>query len=100
MNLKKAIPYIKNKYILSSLVLLVILLFFEDTNIFRLYKYHSQLNEIKTENIRKEFEIEEIKTKTTELTTDPKALEIFARETYKMKKNNEVVFLFMDEDKK
>ncbi len=95
MNLKKAIPYLKNKYIISSLVLLLILLFFEDTNIFRLYAYKSELNSLTKENNQKEIEIEDIKVKTTELTTDPIALEVFARETYKMKKNDEVVFLFV-----
>lgn len=95
MDFKKAIPYLKNKYIITSLVLLLILLFFEDTNIFRLYSYKSQLNSLKVENDQKEIEIEDIKIKTTELTTDPVALEVFARETYKMKKNDEVVFLFI-----
>jgi cell division protein FtsB len=95
MNFKKAIPYLKNKYIISGMVLLLILLFFEDTNIFTLYRYKSQLNSLKLENDQKEIEIEDIKVKTTELTTDPIALEVFARETYKMKKNDEVVFLFI-----
>ncbi len=100
MNFKKALPYLKNKYIISSLVLLLILLFFEDTNIFRLYSYKSDLNALTVENDQKEIEIEEIKIKTTELTTDPVALEIFARETYKMKKNDEVVFLFLKDSLK
>lgn len=95
MNFKKAIPYLKNKYIISGMVLFLILLFFEDTNIFTLYRYKSQLNSLKLENDQKEIEIEDIKVKTTELTTDPIALEVFARETYKMKKNDEVVFLFI-----
>jgi cell division protein FtsB len=95
MDFKKAIPYLKNKYIISSLVLFLILLFFEDTNIFRLYSYKSDLNTLTKANDQKEIEIEDIKIKTTELTTDPIALEVFARETYKMKKNDEVVFLFI-----
>ena len=77
------------------MVLLLILFFFEDTNVYRLYLYKTELNYIKTQNDIKEKEIELIKIKTTELTTDPVALEIFARETYKMKKNDEVVFLFV-----
>lgn len=95
MDFKKVIPYLKNKYIISGMVLFLILLFFEDTNIFTLYRYKSQLNSLKVENDQKEIEIEDIKIKTTELTTDPVALEVFARETYKMKKNDEVVFLFI-----
>jgi cell division protein FtsB len=95
MNFKKIVPYLKNKYIIATAVLVLILVFFEDTNVYRLYLYKTELNNMRQENDLKEQEIEHIKIKTTELTTDPVALEIFARETYKMKKNDEVVFLFV-----
>lgn len=93
--LKKIIPYLKNKYILSTMVLVMILAFFEDTNLFRLYRYKKQLSEVMLSNQQKEEEIILIKKKTTELTTNPEALETFARETYRMKKVNETVFLFV-----
>lgn len=92
---KKILPYLKNKYILSTLVLVLILAFFEDTNLFRLYKYKKQLSEVVHNNEQKEHEIILIKEKTLELTTNPDALETFARETYKMKKEDETVFLFV-----
>jgi len=50
-------------------------------------------------NDLKRIEIEEIKVKINELTTNPEELEKFARETYRMKKANEVIFLFVKEDK-
>jgi len=74
------------------------LLFFEDTNIFRLISYKIDLYRIVKENNKKEKEIQEISKKTGELTTNVKTLEFFARETYKMKKPNEVIFLFVPED--
>ncbi|CAG5080162.1 FtsB family cell division protein [Parvicella tangerina] len=97
---KKYLPYLKNKYILSTLALLLILTFFEDTNLYRLYQYKKQLSEVIQSNAQKEEEIVEIKQKTTELTTNPEALETFARETYKMKKEDEVVFLFVSDSLK
>lgn len=92
---KKILPYLKNKYVLSTLALVFILAFFEDTNLFRLYKYKKQLSEVIKNNEQKEHEIILIKEKTVELTTNPDALETFARETYKMKKEDETVFLFV-----
>lgn len=85
---------------MATLALLLILTFFEDTNLFRLYKYKSQLNEIMESNQQKEDEIVLIKQKTTELTTNPEALETFARETYIMKKEDETVFLFVHKEDK
>lgn len=95
--LKKYLPYLRNKYVLSTLVLVLILAFFEDTNLFRLYQYKKQLSEVVRSNLQKEEEIVIIKQKTVELTTNPDALETFARETYKMKKEDEVVFLFVSD---
>lgn len=88
----------KNKYFISSLVLVVILLFFEDTNLFGQYKMNKKLTAFQVENQQKLIEIEELKLKINELTTNQKELEKFARETYCMKKNDEVIFLFVEEE--
>lgn len=96
--LKKYLPYIKNKYLISILVLLIVLLVIEDTNVFSLFKLKSDLKELREDNLEKEKSIENIKKKTLELTTNPEALEKFARENYKMKKKDEVIYLFVDKD--
>jgi cell division protein FtsB len=93
--LKKYLPLFKNKYFLATSFLLVMLLFFEDTNVFRLIGYKIDHYKMVKENNRKEVEIQEIGKKTSELTTNIKTLEFFARETYRMKKTNEVIFLFV-----
>ena len=49
------------------------------------------------ENTNKQKEIEKVKEKTIQLTTNKDELEKFARETYFMKKKNEVVYLFVNE---
>ncbi len=99
MIMKKSFRLIKNKYFLSTLILLVILIVFEDTNIYRQFKSLNKLSELQEANDLKRIEIEEIKVKIKELTTNPEELEKFARETYRMKKANEVIFLFAEEDK-
>lgn len=96
--LKKYLPYLKNKYLISILVLLTVLFVIEDTNVFSLFKLKSDLKELKEDNLKKEKSIENIKQKTLELTTNPEALEKFARENYKMKKKDEVIYLFVDRD--
>ena len=97
--MKRSIRLIKDKYFLSILILLVILVAFEDTNIYRQFKSLNKLSALQEINDLKRTEIEEIKVKIDELTTNPEELEKFARETYRMKKPNEVIFLFVEEDK-
>jgi len=72
------------------------LLIFEDTTIYRQYKSRKKLQELQAANNLKRIEIEKIKVKINELTTDPEELEKFARETYLMKKDDEVIFLFVE----
>lgn len=96
--LKKYLPYLKNKYLISIIVLLIVLLVIEDTNVFSLFKLKTDLKELKEDNLKKKESIESIKQKTLELTTNPEALEKFARENYKMKKKDEVIYLFVDRD--
>ncbi len=96
--LKKYLPYLKNKYLISIIVLLGVLFVIEDTSVFSLIKLKSDLKELREDNNQKEKDIENIKKKTLELTTNPEALEKFARENYKMKKKDEVIYLFVDKD--
>ena len=96
--MKQSIRLIKNRYFFSAAILIVILIVFEDTNIYRQIKSHNKLSELRATNELKRQEIEEIKVKVNELTTNPQELEKFARETYHMKKENEVVFLFVEEE--
>ena len=97
--MKRSIRLIKDKYFLSTLILLVILVAFEDTNIYRQFKSLNKLSALQEVNDLKRIEIEEIKVKINELTTNPEELEKFARETYRMKKENEIIFLFVEENK-
>lgn len=89
----KSIKLLYNRYFFSIIILLVILFIVEDTTIYKLYKMKKELNEIKEQNVKKISEIEQVKLKTIQLTTDNSALEKFAREHYLMKKKNEVIYI-------
>ena len=54
------------------------------------------VNDLIQENYYREIEIQKVKEKTIQLTTNRDALEKFARETYFMKKKDEVVYVFTD----
>ena len=90
------IKFFNNKYFYTTVTLFLILLIFEDTNLFRLYEMKKELNEITNQNNVKSIEIEQVKEKTLQLTTNKEALEKFAREHYLMKKKDEVIYVFDD----
>ena len=75
-------------------MLIIVLLLFDDTTLFKLYKMKQELHTLELENIKKQKEIIQIKEKTKQLTTNKFALEKFAREHYLMKKNDEVIYVF------
>jgi cell division protein DivIC len=90
----KLFQIFKNRYILSTVILLFTLLIIDNTTIFKMFKMKTELFNIKEENIKKQNEILNIKTKTKQLTTNKFALEKFAREHYLMKKQDEVIYVF------
>ena len=90
------VKFFNNKYFYTTVTLFLILLIFEDTTLFRLYEMKKELNEITNQNKVKTIEIEQVKEKTLQLTTNKEALEKFAREHYLMKKKDEVIYVFDD----
>ena len=97
--MKKFLSVIKNKYIIASLAFILVILFIDDTSIFQLYRMKNKHKAILLENKNKVKEIKSLKEKTRLLKTNKDALEKFARETYRMKKNDEVLYIFVDQKK-
>jgi cell division protein DivIC len=95
---KKYFRFLNNKYILSLLVFFVWLLFFDQNNLLERHKLSSEYDQLLQEReyyIRK---IEEDRNRIKELKTDNENLEKFAREQYLMKKDNEEIFVIVEED--
>ena len=95
--LKKIPNWLKNKYMITVVVFMVWISFFDQNNFFTQYDFVKELESLEKD---KTFFIEEL-TKTrqelNDLTTNPVTLEKFAREKYFMKKDNEEIFVFEQE---
>ena len=84
---------IRNKYIITSILFLLWILFLDDYNLINQKRMQEKVNELVKQ---KEFYNSEIKSDSTELSelkNNPKQQERFAREKFLMKKENEDVFI-------
>ena len=88
---------LKNRYVLVMLSFFVYLLALEETDLITLTGYKMKVHELEGQKAYFEGQLEETKVAITELTTDDAALERFAREHHFMKRENEDVFVFLDE---
>lgn len=75
----------------------VYLLALEETDLITLTGYKMKVHELENQEAYYLDQLEQTKTAITELTTDDAALERFAREHHFMKRENEDVFVFLDE---
>jgi len=91
-------PYIFNKYVLTTLGFLVWLTFFDQHDFILQHSYKKKLNGLKKESRYYSDQIEKNKKTMEELFTNNKNLERFAREKYYMKRDNEDIFVFVDEN--
>ncbi len=90
-------PFLKNKYIIAIILVLIWLLFFDNNNFVQQYKFSRDLKRLKAE---REYYIREIEKDSLikyNLENNPEALERFAREQYYMKKENEDIFIIKQE---
>jgi len=95
--LKILIRIFRNKYILTLLVLIVWLLVFDRNNLIDRVKYLKALDEMEEQKIYYIEKIRHDSARLNELRTDAENLEKFAREQYLMKKENEDIFVIVDE---
>lgn len=86
-------PYLYNKYLLTSVGFVVWILFFDRNDFF---VQRERRNELKALERNKAYFIEQIAAErkfSEDLKKDPAAIEKFAREQYKMKRDGEDLFL-------
>ncbi len=96
--IKNILPKLKDKYAISMLLFIVWISFFDDNNFIVQYHYKKKLSELQHDEEFYKKEIEKNKRDLYFLTSSPKNLEKFAREKFLMKKSNEDVFIFVDEN--
>ena len=89
---------IKNKYFITAFSFLIWLSFFDRNDFITQYTYRSKLHELEKERDYYVTEIVKNKIEVSDLLTNPKNLERFAREKYRMKRDNEDVFVLVREN--
>ena len=86
---------LKNKYFLTTIGIIVWLLFFDKNDVFTQYDLIEKCHKLDKEKTYYITEIENNKANLNELRTNKKSLETFSREKYLMKKENEDIFVFV-----
>lgn len=91
----KTIQFIKNKYFLTVLGLLVWLVFFDKNDVFTQYELIQKCKKLEKEKQYYISEIEHNIANLSDLQNNKKSLETFSREKYLMKKENEDIYVFV-----
>lgn len=95
--MKKIISVLKNKYLLTLVVLCVWVVFFDKNDLSTQIELRKEVKQLQEERNYYAHEIAEITADIRELTSNPKTLEKFAREKYLMKRDNEEIFVLVEE---
>lgn len=95
--MNRLLDLLKNKYFLSSIAFLIWMLFFDRNDIISQYDYRSQVNKLENEKEFYNNEIAKVQKDLDELTSNRDKLEKFARERYLMKRDNEDVFVIIED---
>lgn len=98
--LRKIVRILDNRYTWAAIAFLVWMIFFDRYNLITRFNLKKELNNAKDQKEYYLQEIEKDQHAIKELTTDTASLEKFAREKYLMKKEDEDIFLIMEEKKK
>ncbi|MCX2745011.1 septum formation initiator family protein [Mangrovivirga sp. M17] len=100
LELEKFLSRIKSKmsniFVLSLVVFLVWMLFFDNTNFITTFKLNSKLNNLEKEKEYYEENIQQVEKDRKELLSNTELLEKFARERYFMKKESEDLYIIVD----
>ena len=89
---------LKNKYYLSIFVFIVWIAFLDRNDFISQYTYSKKLKQLKRDKEYFLTQIEADKKNLEELISNSKNLEKFAREKYLMKKEDEDIFIIIEED--
>ena len=85
---------LKNKYILTAGFFAVWMLFFDTRDIITThFKQRGELNRLQESKAYYQQEIDKTRKELEQLKSDPRILEKYARERYRMKKDNEDLFV-------
>lgn len=89
--------FIRNKYVITGLVFLVWMVFFDRHNLIAQFKLKQELTAIEKEKLYYQEQAVIVEAEAKNLFTNAEMLEQFAREEYYMKKDHEEVFVIVEE---
>jgi cell division protein FtsB len=92
---KGIVRVIKNKYVITVLVMASWLLFFDRNDVFSQYDRHKEVKKLEQETEYYRNEIANNRKEENELKSNQKLVEKFGRERYLMKKDNEEIYLLV-----
>ncbi len=95
--LKKLPSYTKNFFFISGMLFLFWMLFLDSNDMYSQYKLMRKLRDLKKEKAYYLQKIDEVRADREQLLTNEAMLEKFAREKYLMKKENEDLFIIIQE---
>ena len=83
---------LKNKFVLTSLIFFVYVLFLDDVDIFMIYSQNKKLNQLNASKVEVNEKLQTVRTTLKKLKY-PSELETFAREEKLFKKDDEDIFV-------
>ena len=101
MNWKERInivlPLLRNKYVITGLVFIVWIGFFDQNNLVDRFSLNKRINDLEKQRAHYKAEIEDNVNRMEELNGSHENLEKFAREQYLMKKSDEELFIVIED---
>lgn len=88
----------RHKYFITIVAFTVIIVFLDENSMIRRLEYKHEIMQLKEEIEKYRTDYEENTQRLNEITTNPDAIEQIAREKYLMKKPNEDIFVFEEEE--
>ena len=98
MVFRRIFRILTNRYVIATVVFLLVILFFDQFNIRKQIALHRELKEQEAEIEHLEKHIALYKDSLEMVTEDKEGMEQIAREKYYMKRDNEVVYKIADEE--
>lgn len=93
MTFKEVLRKLNNRYVYTTVIFVVVILFIDQFNLFEQIRLHRSLKDQKQQIEYYSKEIKESKEYLNALQNDTSTMEKVAREQYMMKRDNEVVYL-------
>jgi cell division protein DivIC len=91
--MKKAFRIFTNKFLLTALAFLVWMIYFDQNDWLLQQQRKKELQAIKDDIVYLKADINKMENEQAELAKNPKRLEQYARENFRMKKDNEDLYL-------